>query len=314
MKIERIIPTKLSKIDAINYIKILATEHNFDVQNIKYLGGGSFGMAFLINTNKDSFVIKFLRANDMLDNEIASLNILSKNCSTSFPTVLFSRTSDSKIPLDLYAMTLVKGKNAFLSFGFLLSSKRKRLNFADDVTTSLHDIHEVKNNKFGNILEHTYDSWLDYYKEFAFAVLEKARELNNHNELKNNIMQAMENAWSKFDIIFSEKVTDACLIHGDLNVSNIFINKGKLSGFIDPLNTMYADKEYDLFQFDNLTGKRFKLSETYINKYGSSKYCKEKLAFYGLWNEVYCYIKSGALFNIIMNPLVKNMNKVVKSL
>ena len=45
-----------------------------------------------------------------------------------------------------------------------------------------------------------------------------------------------------------------------------------------------------------------------------SKYCKEKLAFYGLWNEVFCYIKSGELINVIMNPLVKNMNKVVKSL
>ena len=77
---------------------------------------------------------------------------------------------------------------------------------------------------------------------------------------------------------------------------------------------MYADREYDLFQFDHLTGKRFKLSQTYIEKYGASKYCQEKLAFYGLWNEVFCYIKSGVLISVIMNPLVKNMNKVVKSL
>lgn len=34
----------------------------------------------------------------------------------------------------------------------------------------------------------------------------------------------------------------------------------------------------------------------------------QKLAFYGLWNEVYCYIKSGVV-NLIMNPLVKNMTK-----
>ena len=122
-------------------------------------------------------------------------------------------------------------------------------------------------------------------------------------------MQAMENAWTCFDIIFSEEVRDACLIHGDLNLANIFIDNGKLSAFIDPLNTMYADREYDLFQFNNLTGKRFKLSQTYIEKYGASKYCKEKLAFYGLWNEVFCYIKSGVLVNVIMNPLVKNMMK-----
>ena len=35
----------------------------------------------------------------------------------------------------------------------------------------------------------------------------------------------------------------------------------------------------------------------------------QKLAFYGLWNEVYCYIKSGVSVNLIMNPLVKNMTK-----
>ena len=120
----------------------------------------------------------------------------------------------------------------------------------------------------------------------------------------------MRAAWDKFDMIFSEEVKEACLIHGDLNVGNIMVGKGyRITGFIDPLNSAYADMEYDLFQFDNLTGKRFFLRETYIKKYGASQYCMQKLAFYGLWNEVYCYIKSGVLVNLIMKPLVKNMNK-----
>ena len=106
----------------------------------------------------------------------------------------------------------------------------------------------------------------------------------------------MREAWKKFDVIFSENVKDACLIHGDLNIANIMVGKKyKISGFIDPLNSMYADREYDLFQFDNLTGKRFYLRETYIKKYGASKYCDVKCAFYGLWNEVYCYISRAYL-------------------
>ena len=72
---------------------------------------------------------------------------------------------------------------------------------------------------------------------------------------------------------------------------------------------MYADLEYDLFQFDNLTSKWFYLRKTYIEKYGASNYCDAKCAFYGLFNEVYCYIKSGMLVKFIMNPLVKNMKK-----
>ena len=314
MKVERIIPIKITKKDAEKYIKIIAREQRFDVVKIKCLGGGSFGMAYLVKTSNDEFVIKFLRATDMLDNEIASLDILSKNCPIPFPKVLYARKADNNIPLDLYAMTKVAGKNAFYSFGFLLASKKKRMQFADDVTTALHQIHEVKNDKFGSILNATYDTWLEFYREFAVTILEIARELHSNNQLSNKIMQAMEKAWARFDVIFSEKVNEACLIHGDLNLVNIFIDNGRLSAFIDPLNTMYADREYDLFQFNNLTGKRFKLSQTYIEKYGASKYCQEKLAFYGLWNEVFCYIKSGVLVPIIMNPLVKNMNKVVKSL
>lgn len=314
MKIERIIPIQLSKNDAQKYIEILSQEHQFCIKKIKCLGGGSFGMAFLVVTATDEFVIKFLRAKNMLDDEVASLDILSKNCKVSMPKVLFFRKSDNKIPLDLYAMTKICGKNAFFSYGFLFASKAKRMQFAEDVTTALYQIHQVKNDKFGSILNPNYNTWLDYYREFAFCVLEKARELYSCNQISSKIMQTMEEAWTKFDIIFSEEVSEACLIHGDLNIANIFIKNGKLSAFIDPLNCMYADKEYDLFQFDNLTGKRFKLSQTYLKKYGASKYCKEKLAFYGLWNEVFCYIKSGVLVSFIMNPLVKNMNRIIASL
>ncbi|MGN0765951.1 MAG: phosphotransferase [Christensenellales bacterium] len=314
MKLERIIPIKITKKDAEKYIQIIAQKQGFDVAKIKCLGGGSFGMAYLVKTSNDELVIKFLRATDMLDGEIASLDILSKNCPIPFPKVLFARKADNDIPLDMYAMTKVAGKNAFTSFGFLFASKKKRMQFADDVTTALHQIHEVKNDKFGSILNATYDTWLEFYRDFAITILEKARELHSNKQLSNKIMQAMEKAWACFDVIFSEEVNEACLIHGDLNLANIFIDNGKLSAFIDPLNTMYADREYDLFQLNNLTGKRFKLSQTYIEKYGASKYCKEKLAFYGLWNEVFCYITSGVLINVIMNPLVKNMNKVVKTL
>ena len=116
-------------------------------------------------------------------------------------------------------------------------------------------------------------------------------------------------------MIFSEKVKTACLIHGDLNVGNIMVGKGyEITRIIDPHNSMYADREYDLFQFDNLTGKRFFLRETYIKKYGASRYCMQKLAFYGLWNEVYCYIRSGVLVGMIMNPLVKNMKKQLEKI
>ena len=134
-------------------------------------------------------------------------------------------------------------------------------------------------------------------------------------QLDAGVLETMRAAMRRFDTIFRERVEKACLIHGDLNIANIMVGKGgKLTGFIDPLNSMYADREYDLFQFNNLTGKRFFLCETYVRRYGASELCAHKLAFYGLWNEVHCYIRSGVLVNLILKPLVQNMRARLEEL
>ena len=91
-------------------------------------------------------------------------------------------------------------------------------------------------------------------------------------------------------------------------------SKGRVSGFIDPLNSMYADREYDLFQFRNLWGERFKLVGSYVSKYGASEKIEYKLAFYGLFNEVWCSIKVGYVIPPIMKPLVKNMQALCAKL
>ena len=286
--------------------------------NVKYLGGGYFGRGFGVEfENKEQIVVKFLRANDMLEKEVYDLKLLYDSSPIiKFPKVLFVRKADETIPIDCYAMDKIDGESAFASslFDFFISKRTKQA-FADKVTTALHEVHTHTSDKFGDTLCPDCDSWLDYYKPFAQAVMDKAQEMSKSGELSGKIVAAMQEAWSKFDVIFSEEVKEACLIHGDLNLANIMVDKNfEISGFIDPLNSAYADKEYDLFQFDNLLGKRFKLRKTYIQKYGASKNCDVKCAFYGLWNEVYCYIKSGELFSMIMHPLVKNMKKQLKCL
>lgn len=317
MIVEKIEAISLDVKIAQQYAKTIACKQTGQaVKKVKYLGGGSFGRAYKV-TFKDGkkIVIKFLRAQDMLEKEIYDLNLLLDNCPVKIPRVLFSRNADNEIPVDCYGMELIEGKNAVFSIGLMLKSKRKRKQFADEVTTALHKIHSCKNEKFGDTLCPTFNSWVEVYKPFAEQILTQAEKMFANGELPEKVILAMRAAWEKFDIIFSEEITDACLIHGDLNIANIMIGKKhKLSGFIDPLNSMYADREYDLFQFDNLSGKRYYLRKTYIEKYGASKFCDAKCAFYGLFNETYCYIKSGMLVNFIMNPLVKNMNRILAEL
>lgn len=312
MKVERIYPIPLDKNTAKQYaLNIIRERFSENIKEIKYLGGGSFGRAYSVTfENKSKIVLKFLRAADMVDKEAHDLTLLAQSCSVKLPKVLFVRKSDKTIPVDCYGMEFIEGRNALFSLSFLLKSKSRRLEFADKVTSALHEIHCRKSDKFGDTLCPQYAEWTDCYKPFAKAVLDKAEELHEAKALSEKIITTMCAAWDKFDFIFSEKVDDACLIHGDLNIANIMIDKKyDITGFIDPLNSMFADREYDLFQFDNLTGKRFYLRETYMRKYGASKLCDAKCAFYGLWNEVFCFIKSGVLVNLIMNPLVKNMRK-----
>ncbi len=316
MVIEKVQAISLDKATAEKYIEILINnQYHQPTMEIKYLGGGSFGSAYLVNTADKSFVIKFLRAKDMLEKEVFDLHLLMQTSPIKFPKILFTHKKDDIIPIDCYGMDLIDDKSVFFDYKSRFKSRKARKNFADQVTTALHEIHLKTSDKFGNTMLPIYDKWLDFYKPFAKAIFDKAEELFEQKELPKKVINAMRSAWQHFDSIFDEEVTAASLIHGDLNISNIMVNdKFEITGFIDPLNSMYADREYDLFQFDNMGGKRFYLRKTYIQKYGASKNCDAKCAFYALWNEVYCFIKAGTLFNFIMNPLIKNMYKNLKKL
>lgn len=317
MKVERIRPVVLDNGAAEEYAGLAAKEFCGDkILKCKYLGGGSFGKAVRTDfENGKSIVIKFLRAEGMLEKEVFDLKLLARNCRVKMPEVLFSRKGDANIPVDCYGMEFIQGKPLICDFSMYFKSKKKKLALAEKIVDGLHSLHECKSQKFGDTLDPRFDTWTECYKPFAKEVLDSATELCEKGELPSKIADTMKKAWEKFDVIFEEEVKEASLIHGDLNVVNIMVGKRhELAGFIDPLNSMYADREYDLFQFYNLTGKSFYLAEVYKQKYGASRRFDDKMAFYGLWNEVYCYIKSGVLVGFIMNPLVKNMNKRLRSL
>lgn len=317
MNVGRIQPIPLEPKQAVACARIAAEEYGgCEAAKVRYLGGGSFGRAVLATlTDGQVFVVKLLRAPGMAEKEAHDLRLLRAHCPVPVPRVLFVRRADARIPADCYGMERIEGKSGLLSLRLFFASKRKREAFADEVTGALHAIHTCTNELFGDTMRPSCRRWLDHYGPFAEAVLRAAEPLCAQKKLDEGILAAMRAAMCKFDAIFCEEVKTASLIHGDLNIANIMVGKGgKLTGLIDPLNAMYADREYDLFQFNNLTGKRFFLCDTYIRKYGASERCAQKLAFYGLWNEVYCTIRSGVLVNLIMKPLVKNMRAQLEGL
>lgn len=297
--------------------KIVEEQFGANVLKINYIGGGSFGFAYKVEMDKVPYkiVVKVFKLEDMHKKEAFQLNLLRANSTIKFPKVYFTYDNTEDIPVDCIGMEFIEGKAAFNSLGLLFKPKKAKLAFAEKLAEGINSIHNCIGEKFGDVQNPIYDSWHDYYKPFTNDILSKAEEFYNQGKLAGFVFNTMKKAYDMYDIIFEEKVTTPALIHGDLNVLNIMVKKPfEISAIIDPLNSMYADKEYDLFQLNNLTGPCFYLYKVYKNKYETSKKCDAKCAFYALWNEIYCFIRSGSLFKSIMYPIVRNMKKQLKKL
>lgn len=296
---------------------IVETHFDANVLNIKYIGAGSFGFVYKVEIDKEpvNLVVKVFKLEDMHRKEAYQLDILRANSTAKFPKVYFLHDSTDDVPINCIGMEFIEGRNAFSDISLLFKSKKAKLDFSNKLTEEMHKIHSCTGKKFGTVENPVYDNWDDYYRPYAADILKKAEDLYKSGKFKGFILNTMKKAFDMYDVIFEENVTTPALIHGDLNLMNVMVKKPfEIAGIIDPLNSMYADKEFDLFQLNNLTGPFFYLYKTYKKKYKTSKNCDSKCAFYALWNEVDCYIRSGSMIRTIMYPIVYNMKKQMKLL
>ena len=282
------------------------------VRRVKYLGGGSFGWAYFAETDgiPGGAVMKACRTAGAAQREARELRLLGEDTLIPVPEVYFTFSATPEIPMDFICMQKMAGTDCFTHAGKLLCSKAKKAAFADRVTDAVRHWHRRENDRFGLIENPAFADWFDYYRPFAAEVLGQARDLTAEKNLPVSALEAMERAWAAFDGIFSEPVKTAALIHGDMNVMNVLSDRHlNPTAIIDPLESKWADPEYELFQFRNLTGDRFGLYETYKKKYPVSEKCDLKTAFYGLYHEVYAYVLSGVRVDFILRPLIRRMNE-----
>ena len=285
---------------------------NCNIKRISYIGGGSYGYVYACETDKSPYklIMKACRVDGMCRQEAHAIMLLCEDSLIPMPRVFFTSFSSKDIPLDFICEEFVEGKNCLSPALTVFSSKKAKKEFADRITDAMGFWHRKTNDKFGLIDNAVFDTWLDYYKPFAFEILETARAFCNAGKLGKDVLLVMEKAWDNFDYIFSEHVENAVLIHGDLNTMNIMADRHlKPTAIIDPLESKWADKEYDLFQLRNLNGEMFNLYETYKSKFSVSEKCDIKCAFYGLYNEVYCNIMAGGFNKFLIKPVVKRMKK-----
>ena len=314
--IEKAERLSVSKREAKTYAAVvLQNRLSCQTVRMRYLGGGSFGFVYLAELEGVSpgrVVMKAFRAKGLCAREALELQTLGRDSLIAVPKVLFVHEATEDAPIGFLCMEHMPGTDCFTDFRKLLLPKKIKARFSDEVTTIIRHWHEITNDAFGPLNNAVYTVWFDYYRPFAENILQSARVLAEHGELRSRVVSTMERAWSAFDFIFSEPVEKPGLIHGDLNVMNILSDsKQRPLAIIDPLESKWADPEYELFQLRNLTGDRFGLYETYKRKYPVSEKCDLKTAFYALYHEVYVYLVSGSKVNAILNPLVKRMNALL---
>ncbi len=257
---------------------------NDEITDIKFIGGGSYGKVYKVNLKSGNVIaVKAYRIPGSEARESKQLEALSKSTSVKMPEIFFTH-SDEKASLT--AMSFVEGQNV-LNPAFLLKSKARKMAFADAVVDGLREIHSVKGEKYGDILNPVYTSWLEYFRkekiEPGLAGLSDLCKTGKYGKKNYERLCAATEIFYKI----ADEPENPVLIHGDINIMNIMADPKTmaLTGFIDPGLVAWADREYELFQLRNMWGDSFGLYETYKSRCKTSEYCDFKVAYYGALNE-----------------------------
>ena len=294
---------------------VISEKLNKKAVNFKFIGGGSYGRVYkAVLSGGEVIAVKGYKLPGMCAEEAHQLELLSKNTSVKMPEVLFTYEDDNTAVL---AMSFVEGQNV-LNPLFLLKSRAQKQRFADEVISGMLEWHSVKNDKFGSLSNPVYDRWYDFYKtERQEPWLKALKELSDKGKFSKKKMNLLFEATEIFNKL-PEEGSEPVLIHADLNIMNIMADPKtlKLIAFIDPCGSMWADREYDLFQFRNMWGDAYGLYETYKRRCGASKYTDFRVAYYGAMLEASMRLKGGHIVplweDLNFARLKKEMKKIRK--
>lgn len=274
------------------------------VNGLRFIGGGSFGKVYKAELSDGKVIaVKAFRRQGAQQEEAAQLRILSQNTSVKMPEVLFVHADEKSA---IMAMSFIEGENA-LNLAFLLKSKTQKSEFAKEVVFGMSEWHSVCGEKFGALQKPAYNSWYEYYKkEKQEPWLKALKELSDKGKYSKKNLDLLYTATEIFDKV-CEEPDSPVLIHGDLNIMNIMANKKsfKLEGFIDPCGSMWAHREYDLFQLRNMWGDSFGLYERYKSVNKLSEYADFRVAYYASMHEAAMRLSGGLIM-----PLWEELNNM----
>ncbi|MDD6526313.1 MAG: phosphotransferase [Oscillospiraceae bacterium] len=283
------------------------------VTGLKFVGGGSYGRVFkgTLPKSGEKIILKAYRRKGLQNEEAEQLETLRRHTSVKMPEVYFTHEDEETAVL---AMSFIDGENA-MNPKFILKSKERKSDFAFQVIDGMLGWHSVKNNRYGFLKNCESGSWKTFYLEGFFEPrMEGLKALCRDGKYPE---KDLERLLTGAEIFKKEVAEPECpvLIHGDLNIMNIMVDPKtmRVNGFIDPLDSMWADREYDLFQLRNMWGDKFGLFDEYKRRVKLSDDVEFKLAFYGAVNEASCRLRSGASIHFFEKLWNDRLEKAIKT-
>ena len=282
------------------------------VLGISHAGKGASGSVYCVNCTGEpkKIAVKVSEHSELMKQEFQMLSFLREKTNSKIPEVYFFNETDSH---GILAMEFIDGitpsqKNLW----YRLNKKH----LAENIIDNLLVIQEAKNDKFGPYDNAIYDSWYDYYKEFAKEIYEFSISMNKDGKLDDIVMKAVEESFRNLSKIFSKGTGKPTLIHGDYWLPNFIIDKKsmKLLAAVDPFNVMWAEPEYELFAMTVGYGKNLRLYEMYKSKVKTSEYCDLKVEMYALYSELLWYKKLGSITHSYLKMRSKRLLKQLKKL
>lgn len=260
--------------------------------NLKLLGKGANGEVYLCNLDKEPFeiAVKITKYPEMLIKEVDTINFINERVDIKLPKIYFCHLSDQEINLNIMGMSYIDGIGAD-KINWLFK-KKQRSAFSKAAIDNFMNLQKVTNNTYGVVGGKQFESWIDYYKQFAKARLEYITPLAKANKFPQFVLNVLQKAYDNLDKILSN-VGKPTLTHGDYWAPNLLVNKERLefAGCVDPFNLMWAESEYEIFAM--ILYPKLNLYNEYKSRVKTSEYCDLKARIYSLFSEVYWFEQLG---------------------
>lgn len=276
-----------------NLIKVFEKVFKTKPLYTKQINQGFYGWVFLIESDNKKIIAKVYKQLGYMNNEVLQLDMMRRYALVKVPEIYDVSHKNDNCFFDVMFMEYINGVNAA---DIKITDSKEKTKFSNQVVENLLAINEISNSEgFGSYLTNEYSkSWEEYYKSYINSLYNSVCNKKPLLFSKKNV-ELMNKLFESYDKVFSIPVKESHLIHGDYNLWNLIADPqtNNLLAVIDPFESIFADRELELYQLQNANGDEYELLDNYASHIALSDNFVVKKPFYFFWNDLNHMVKTG---------------------